>query len=136
MKGCFKSSLEKSSSVIDDAVYHSMQVPSFYKQTRVEVFKERSPVARMHAESEKEKSAKAKKWEKVGGPSPVHYKMAESYDKTQATRAVSMKIIKETKIPKFTEIAANANKWVPPVGTYTVDEKVYAKIISKPKGYK
>jgi hypothetical protein len=36
-----------------------------------------------------------------------------------------MKIVKETKIPKFTEIAANANKWVPPVGAYNVTEKVF-----------
>lgn len=73
IKGCFKSTLEKSSSVIDDAVYHSMQVPSHYKAPPLEVYKERSPVARIHAESEREKAAKEKKWEKGSGPSPVSY---------------------------------------------------------------
>lgn len=33
------------------------------------------------------------------------------------------------------EIAVNSTKWVPPVGTYTIDERTYSRI-SKPKGYK
>jgi hypothetical protein len=82
IRGCYKSSLEKYHSVIDDAIYHSMHVPSFYKQPRMEVYKERSPATKIFAESDKEKEMKIKKWEKVGGPSPVHYKVAESHEKT------------------------------------------------------
>jgi hypothetical protein len=136
IKGCYKSSLEKSSSVIDEAVYRSMHVPSFYYQPPMELYKERSPTVRIRAESEKEKELKMKKWERVAGPSPVAYNQAESYEKTQAARTQSVKFVKDTKIPKFTEIAAKSNKWVPPVGSYNVTEKVYDKILSRPKGYK
>ena len=79
MRGCFKSSLEKSSAVIDDAVYHSMQVPSYYKTPKIEAYKERSPIARMHAESAKEKEMKIKKWEKNNEPCPTTYQYAESF---------------------------------------------------------
>jgi len=76
IKGSYKSSVEKSNSVIDDAVYHSMHVPSFYKQTRMELYKERSPTVRIIAESDKEKEVKKRRWEKVGGPSPFAYNSA------------------------------------------------------------
>lgn len=125
IRGYYKSSLEKYNSVISDAVYHSMQVPSFYKTPQMDHYKDRSPTVRIHAESEKEKEVMKRKWEKVGGPSPVAYNSAQSYERTQAARSSSFRIVKETKLPKFTEIAANANKWVPAVGTYNVTEKVY-----------
>jgi hypothetical protein len=76
IKGNYKSSVEKSNSVIDNAVYHSMHVPSFYKQTQMDLYKERSPTVKIIAESEKEKELKKKKWEKVAGPSPFAYNSA------------------------------------------------------------
>lgn len=112
-----------------------MHVPSFYKTPPIEVYKERNPTVKIHAESEKEKELKKRKWEKDNSPSPTSYQIAESFEKTQTQRVGSVKIIKELKIPKFTEIAAQRNKWVPPVGSYNLDDKVYNRI-SKPKGYK
>ena len=56
------SSLEKSSAVIDNAVYHSLHVPSYYKQPHFDVYKERSPVIRLRNESDKEKDIKVKLW--------------------------------------------------------------------------
>ncbi len=59
-----------------------MHVPSFYKPPPVDVYKERSPTVKIHAESEKEKEKKKKRWEKDNSPSPTTYQFAESYDKT------------------------------------------------------
>lgn len=97
------SSLEKSSSVIDDAVYQSMQVPSFkYKQPHFDVYLERSPKVKIVGESQNEKDIKKRLYEKSNSPAPTTYKMAESYESTQSVRTSVLKINKDTKIPKFT----------------------------------
>ena len=50
------STVEKSNAAIDDAIYHSMHVPAYYKSVKLEAYKERrSPIAKLRAESEKEK---------------------------------------------------------------------------------
>jgi hypothetical protein len=54
----------------------------------------------MHKESERE--AESKKVKKSDAPSPLSYKAAESYDKTQAHRSSCVKISKDAKLLKFT----------------------------------
>ncbi len=77
------SSVEKSNAAIDDAIYHSMQLPAFYKPVKLEVYKEkRSPIAKLRAESEKEKEQIVNKWKKKDGPSPTTYRADESFNIT------------------------------------------------------
>ena len=87
--------------MIDEAVYRSMGVPSFkYNQPPFDVYLERSPKLKMHKESARE--AESKKVKKSDAPSPLSYKAAESYDKTQAHRSSCVKITKDAKLLKFT----------------------------------
>ena len=97
------STVEKSNAAIDDAIYHSMHLPAFYKPVKLEVYKERrSPIAKLRAESDKEKELIVNKWKKKDGPSPTTYRADESYDRTQSERLKAFKIVKETKIPSYT----------------------------------
>ncbi len=48
----------------------------------MDLYMDRSPKVKMHAESEREAARKKKQYEKSGSPSPTTYKAAESYDKT------------------------------------------------------
>ncbi len=94
--------MEKSNAAIDNAIYHSMHLPAFYKPTDLNVFKERSPITKIRAESEKEKEQLVNKWKKKDGPSPTTYRADESFERTQCERQKAFKIVKEIKIPSYT----------------------------------
>ena len=99
----FYSTVEKSNAAIDDAIYHSMHLPAFYKPVKLEVYKEkRTPIAKLRPESVKEKELIVNKWKKKDGPSPTTYRADESFDRTQGERLKAFKIVKETKIPSYT----------------------------------
>ena len=49
------STVEKSNACIDDAIYHSMSLPFCYNRVNFDSYKERSPITRIRAESEREK---------------------------------------------------------------------------------
>jgi hypothetical protein len=107
--------VEKSNAAIDDAIYHSMHLPAFYKPVKLEVYKEkRTPIAKLRDESDKEKELIVNKWKKKDGPSPTTYRADESYDRTQSERLKAFKIVKETKIPSYTgkksTVKANLNR--------------------------
>jgi hypothetical protein len=95
------STVEKSNACIDDAIYHSMHVPFCYNRVNFDSYKDRVPIAKMRAESEKEKEQKVKKWEKKDEVSPTTYKAAESVSSTQGERIRAVKINKDQKIIKF-----------------------------------
>ena len=78
-----------------------MHVPFCYNRVNFDSYKDRVPIAKMRAESEKEKEQKVKKWEKKDEVSPTTYKAAESFSSTQGERIRAVKINKDQKIIKF-----------------------------------
>ena len=111
-----------------------MQTPSFYKEPHLDLIKDRSPITKLRAETQMEKDKKAKENEKSMAPSPATYKAAEAFDKTQLGSVQSVRIPKNTKLLKFTDLVVNQKKFVPPVGAYNVEHVL--NHISRPKGYK
>jgi hypothetical protein len=59
-----------------------MNLPFCYNKVDFDSYKERSPIMRIRAESEKQKELNARKWEKKEGPSPTSYKVSESFNST------------------------------------------------------